>query len=76
LQETIPSGVAAYVQSVSVTTPNGNVTMPSLCNFDFYDTFRVGANIVITVTADRESANSCGGSVPQSISVGGFAKTR
>lgn len=76
LQETIPHGAAAYVESVSVSTSNGDVTMPSLCNFDFYDTFRVGADIVITVTADRNAANSCGESVPQSISTGGFAKTR
>jgi hypothetical protein len=78
LQETIPPGAAAYVQSVSVSTSNGDVTMQnaSRCNFDFYDTFRVGADIVITVTADRDAANSCGVSLPQSISTGGFAKAR
>ncbi|KAI0267212.1 glycoside hydrolase family 92 protein [Russula aff. rugulosa BPL654] len=78
LQETIPPGAAAYVQSVSVTTSNGDVTMQnaSRCNFDFYDTFRVGADILITVTADRDAANSCGVSLPQSISTGGFAKAR
>jgi hypothetical protein len=78
LQETIPPGAAAYVQSVSVTTSNGDVTTQnaSRCNFDFYDAFRVGADIVITVTADRDAANNCGVSLPQSISTGGFAKAR
>ena len=69
---TVPGGAAAYVQSVRV----NNVTQASLCHFDFYDTFRVGADIVITVTADRAAANSCGASVPQSVSTGGFAMTR
>ncbi|KAI0277380.1 hypothetical protein BGY98DRAFT_979850 [Russula aff. rugulosa BPL654] len=63
VKETIPPGAAAYVQSVSVTTSNGDVTMQnaSRCNFDFYDT---------------DAANSCGVSLPQSISTGGFAKAR
>ena len=69
---TVPQGAAAYVQSVRV----NNVLQASPCHFDFYDTFRVGADIVITVTADRAAANSCGASVPQSISTGGFATTR
>ena len=87
LQATIPRGVAAYVQSVRVNAPNNssgssNVTTvhdsASLCHFDFYDTFRVGADIVITVTADRDAANNCGpgASIPQSISTGGFAMVR
>ena len=76
LQETIPSGVAAYVQSVRVSSSNAIIQNASLCYFDFYDTFRVGADIVITVTADRNAANDCGGSVPQSISTGGFAIAR
>ena len=83
VQETIPRGAAAYVQSVRVNVPpnNGsNVMMQqqnaSRCHFDFYDTFRVGADIVITVTADRNAANNCGASVPQSISTGGFAMVR
>jgi len=79
VQETIPPGAAAYVQSVRVSTPNSNVTLQnaaSRCHFDFFDTFRVGADIVITVTADRNAANSCGASVPQSISTGGFAVVR
>jgi len=69
---TVPPGAAAYVQSVRV----NNVTQASPCHFDFYDTFRAGADVVITVTADRAAANSCGASVPQSISTGGFATTR
>ena len=78
VQETVPRGAAAYVQSVRVSAPNSNVTMQnaSRCHFDFYDTFRVGAGVVITVTADRNAANNCGGSVPQSISTGGFAMVR
>ncbi|KAH9176527.1 glycoside hydrolase family 92 protein [Lactarius sanguifluus] len=72
VRATVPLGAAAYVQSVRV----NNVTQASPCHFDFYDTFRAGADIVITVTADRAAADSCGASVPQSISTGGFATTR
>ena len=68
----VPHGVAAYVQSVRV----NNVTQASPCHLDFYDTFRVGADVVITVTADRAAADSCGASVPHSISTGGFTTTR
>jgi len=78
VQATIPPGVAAYVQSVRVSVNNATQTPASAsrCYFDFYDTFRVGADIVITVTSDRDAANSCGMSVPQSISTGGFAIAR
>jgi hypothetical protein len=79
VQETIPRGAAAYVQSVRVDVPpdnNNSSTNGSRCHFDFYDTFRVGADIVITVTADRNAANNCGASIPQSISTGGFAMVR
>ena len=70
---TVPQGAAAYVHSVRI----NNVTQAaSRCHFDFYDTFRVGADVVIVVTSDRTAANSCGASVPQSISTGGFATTR
>ncbi|KAH8994062.1 glycoside hydrolase family 92 protein, partial [Lactarius akahatsu] len=72
VRATVPLGAAAYVQSVRI----NNVTQASPCHFDFYDTFRAGADIVITVTADRAAADSCGASVPQSISTGGFATTR
>ncbi|KAH9160293.1 hypothetical protein EDB89DRAFT_2235920 [Lactarius sanguifluus] len=64
VRATVLHGAAAYVQS-------NNVTQASLCRVDFYDTFRAGADVVITVTAD-----SCGASVPQSISTGGLATTR
>ena len=69
----VPHGAAAYVQSVSI---NGVVQTASRCFFDFYDTFRVGADIVITVTSNRAAANSCGASLPHSISTGGFAMIR
>src|SRR5258705_12106194 len=72
LQTPIPPGTAAYVLNVTI---NGRATA-SRCHFDFYDTFRAGGDIVIEVTADRDAANSCAGSVPQSISTGGFAPAR
>ncbi|KAH9942413.1 glycoside hydrolase family 92 protein [Epithele typhae] len=68
----IPDGAAAYVKSVSV---NG-VELANRCHFDFYDTFRIGGEIVIEVTADKDEGNSCGNSVPESISTGGFASAR
>ncbi|KAH9083617.1 hypothetical protein EDB83DRAFT_2547146 [Lactarius deliciosus] len=61
---TVLHGPAAYVQS-------NNVTQASLWQIDFYDKFRAGADVVITVTAD-----SCGTLVPRSISTGGLATTR
>lgn len=72
VQKTIPAGVAAYVKSVTV---NG-VPATSRCHVDFYDTFRAGGDIVITLTSDKTEANSCLGSVPESISAGGFAQAR
>jgi hypothetical protein len=69
---TIPKGASAYVQNVTV---NGAET-ESRCHFDFYDTFRIGGNITITLTADKDSVNSCAGSLPESISSGGFASAR
>jgi len=70
---TVPHGAAACVQSVHI---NGVEQTASRCYFDFYDTFRVGADIVITITSDRTAANSCGASLPHSISTGGFATIR
>lgn len=61
---TIPAGVPAYVRSVTV---NGE-EQASRCHFDFYDTFRVGGEIVIELTADKEEAEGCGASVPDSLS--------
>jgi len=70
--ETIPSGARAYVKSVTV---NGNQTS-SICHFDFYDTFRLGGNITIEVTDKTGAAGGCAGSVPESLSTGGFASAR
>lgn len=72
VQEKIPAGTAAYVKSVTV---NG-VPTASRCHVDFYDTFRVGGDVVITLTSDKTQANSCLGSVPESVSNGGFAQAR
>jgi hypothetical protein len=70
--ETIPAGARAYVKSVSV---NGNQTA-SICHFDFYDTFRLGGNITIEVTDKASAVEGCAGSVPESLSTGGFASAR
>ena len=72
VQLTIPDGVAAYVQNVTV---NG-VETESRCHFDFYDTFRLGGEINITLTADKDAAFGCAGSLPMSLSTGGFASVR
>ncbi|KAI0916410.1 hypothetical protein AcW1_008859 [Taiwanofungus camphoratus] len=72
VQQTIPPGVAAYVKSVTI---NGQVS-PSRCHFDFYDVFRVGGEVVIEVTADKELVDNCGASIPESLSTGGFAEAR
>ncbi|KZV68558.1 glycoside hydrolase family 92 protein [Peniophora sp. CONT] len=68
----IPAGAAAYVQSVKV----NNETLSTVCSFDFYDTFRIGADIEIVLTDDKDAANDCGSAVPQSLSTGGFATLR
>ncbi|KAF5338528.1 hypothetical protein D9611_013248 [Ephemerocybe angulata] len=71
LQEVIPEGTSAYVESVTV---NGE---PSpRCYFDFYDTFKKGGDIVITLTADKAAADDCQGSLPDSLSTGGFSIVR
>ncbi|KAF4599324.1 hypothetical protein EYR40_006416 [Pleurotus pulmonarius] len=72
VKEKIPRGAAAYVKSVTV---NGGPTA-SRCHFDFYDVFRLGGDVVIEVTADRAAVDSCNGTVPESISTGGFSKAR
>ncbi|KAF9264108.1 glycoside hydrolase family 92 protein [Marasmius fiardii PR-910] len=72
VQRTIPEGTAAYVQNVTV---NGK-PVESRCHFDFYDVFRLGGDVVIEVTANKDVANSCAGSLPESLSTGGFAKIR
>ncbi|KAH8119163.1 glycoside hydrolase family 92 protein [Phellopilus nigrolimitatus] len=72
VQKVIPAGVPAYVSNVTV---NG-VPAASRCHFDFYDTFRLGGEIVIELTADKDAADSCAGSLPDSLSSGGFASAR
>ncbi|KZP22023.1 glycoside hydrolase family 92 protein [Athelia psychrophila] len=72
VQQVIPAGAAAYVQKVTV---NG-VPTASRCHFDFYDTFRIGGNITISVTSNKTLVNDCAGPVPESISTGGFAVPR
>ena len=67
VQATIPPGVPAYVESVTV---NGKKS--TRCYLDFYDVFRVGGEVVITLTADKTAADSCQGSLPASVSTGGF----
>ena len=71
-QKKIPTGVPAYVKSVTV---NGKASA-SRCHVDFYDTFRVGGDIVIDLTPDKDSVDDCDGSIPDSISTGGFASLR
>ena len=61
-----------YLKSVTV---NG-VESPNRCHFDFYDVFRVGGEVVIEVTADKEAVGNCGAGLPESISTGGFAIAR
>ncbi|EAU91164.2 glycosyl hydrolase [Coprinopsis cinerea okayama7 len=89
--EKIPPGAAAYVKDVSViandgsvrwsTETNGTATVTpnpsgSRCHLDFYDTFRLGGEIVITLTPDTHHVDSCGGTLPDSISTGGWSEAR
>jgi len=48
----------------------------SRCHFDFYDVFRPGGNIIITLTTDKTTVDSCGGDVLESLSTGGFTTTK
>jgi len=61
-----------YVQNVTI---NG-VPSGSRCYFDFYDVFRLGGDVVITLTADKAAADNCLGNLPHSVSTGGFASVR
>ncbi|TRM61596.1 glycoside hydrolase family 92 protein [Schizophyllum amplum] len=70
--QVIPDGITAYVESVAI---NGEAAQ-SRCHFDFYDAFRLGGNITITLTADKDAADDCGGVLPESLSTGGFASAR
>ncbi|KZP02805.1 glycoside hydrolase family 92 protein, partial [Athelia psychrophila] len=72
VRQVIPAGAAAYAQNVTV---NG-VPTASRCHFDFYDTFKIGGNITISVTSNKTLVNDCAGPVPESISTGGFAVPR
>ncbi|KAF7297899.1 Glycoside hydrolase family 92 protein [Mycena chlorophos] len=72
VQKTIPANTKAFVANVTV---NG-VPTASRCHFDFYDVFRVGGNVTIELTADKNAANSCLGALPESLSTGGFATVR
>ena len=72
VQKTIPAGTAAYVKNVTI---NG-VPSVSRCHLDFYDAFRLGGEVVITLTANKTEANDCLGGLPESISTGGFSKAR
>ena len=72
IQKTIPPGTPAYVQNVTI---NG-VPSSSRCHFDFYDAFRLGGDIIITLTANKTEADSCLGTLPDSLSTGGFTQAR
>ena len=69
VQKSIPAGTPAYVERVTI---NGKPTA-SRCHFDFYDAFRLGGEVVIELTADKDSADDCAGPLPESISTGGFS---
>lgn len=69
---TIPAGTPAYIKSLTI---NG-LPSASRCHFDFYDTFRVGGEIVIELVADKTEVDDCGGSLPESLSTGGWASLR
>jgi len=72
IQRNIPAGTPAYVQNVTI---NG-VPSSSRCHVDFYDAFRLGGDVVITLTANKTEADSCLGALPDSLSTGGFAQAR
>ena len=46
------------------------------CHFDFYDMFRLGSNIIITLTIDKTTVDSCEGGVLESFLTGGIMTTR
>ena len=48
----------------------------SRCHFDFYDAFRLGSNIVITLTTDKTAVDSCEGGMLEILSTGGFMTTK
>jgi len=60
--------VPAYMKSVTI---NGKHST-SRCHFDFYNVFRLGGDIVITLAMDKTAVDSCEGGVPESLSTEGF----
>ncbi|KAL5484950.1 hypothetical protein ACEPAI_7592 [Sanghuangporus weigelae] len=70
IQRQILSGVAAYVANVTI---NGVPTATGRCHFDLYDMFRLGGEIEITLTSEKDKVDDCAGSVPDSLSADGFA---
>ena len=72
VKQTIPKNAAAYVKSITI---NGQPAA-SRCHIDFYDVFKTGGNVTIEVTADKDSVDDCSGSLPESLSTGGFATVR
>ncbi|KZV95053.1 glycoside hydrolase family 92 protein [Exidia glandulosa HHB12029] len=73
VKRNIPDGAAAYVANVTV---NGVPSVTGRCFIDFFDTFKKGGNITITVTSNMDEADSCEGSLPDSLSTGGWASAR
>jgi len=57
--------VPAYMKSVTI---NGKHST-SRCHFDFYDVFRLGGDIIITLTTDKTTVDSCEGDVLKSLMV-------
>lgn len=72
LSKIIPPGARAYVKNV---TWNGN-ELESTCHFDFYDVFRTGGELVMWMTSDKTAVDKCRGSLPGSLSTGGFNTAR
>ncbi|KAF8318019.1 glycoside hydrolase family 92 protein [Clavulina sp. PMI_390] len=70
---TIPTGARAYVVNATL----DGVPFESTCHFDFYDVFRKGGQLVLGVSANATvGCLGTGGSLPMSLSTGGFAQAR
>lgn len=66
----IPRGVRAYVKTI---TYNGHpLEGGKRCHLDFLAVFKKGGDIVIEVTNSEADALGCVGSLPSSLSTGGF----
>ncbi|MBW0482570.1 hypothetical protein O181_022285 [Austropuccinia psidii MF-1] len=68
LKHPIPAGTPAYVREVQW---NGK-KLASRCFLDFRQVFRVGGELEIILTADKNEAEGCDGPLPDSVSTGGF----